>query len=146
MNQIDISCNGTKPPLPFPALKAFVQAALALIGKDNWDVSLVFCKDAEMQRLNKAYRGRDEPTDVLSFPLGDEYTLEHETRRTAGDIVISTDTLRENSAFFKVNELDELRRLLVHGLLHLAGNDHETNDPSEPMLVLQEEILGKLKA
>jgi probable rRNA maturation factor len=58
-----------------------------------------------------------------------------------GDIVISLDALRENAGFFKVSEDEELRRLIIHGILHLAGNDHASNDPGEPMLVKQENIL-----
>jgi probable rRNA maturation factor len=62
----------------------------------------------------------------------------------AGDIVISIKNLQENSKYFKVSEDEELRRLLVHGILHLAGEDHESNSPEEAMLRRQEEILARL--
>jgi rRNA maturation RNase YbeY len=59
-----------------------------------------------------------------------------------GDIVISLETLKTNAAYFHVDEDEELRRLIIHGILHLAGFDHPTNNPEEPMLVLQEKILS----
>jgi probable rRNA maturation factor len=77
---------------------------------------------------------------VLSFFLG-------ETRRGRyfpGDIVISLETLEENAAYFKVEPDEELRRLLVHGILHLDGMDHETNEKGESMLQLQEKVLAEL--
>jgi probable rRNA maturation factor len=57
------------------------------------------------------------------------------------DIVISLDTLKENARRFNVSEDEELRRLLIHGILHLDGMDHKTNEETEPMLLLQEEII-----
>jgi probable rRNA maturation factor len=117
----------------------------------------MFCDDAIIQTLNKTYRNKDEPTDILSFPASDvSFTCEHvlchapeyETCAVmfyAGDIVISLDTLKENAAYFNVAEDEELRRLIIHGILHLAGGDHRTNNPDEAMLILQEEILSLLK-
>jgi probable rRNA maturation factor len=64
----------------------------------------------------------------------------------AGDIVISLDMLTQNARYFSVSENDELKRLLVHGILHLEGMDHEDNDPARPMLVLQEQILETFSA
>jgi probable rRNA maturation factor len=82
---------------------------------------------------------------VLSFELGAAFEDEGgETRYTAGDIVISLETLEENARYFNTTEDEELRRLLIHGILHLNGMDHETNDKTEPMLELQEAILTRL--
>ncbi|MDR2182110.1 MAG: rRNA maturation RNase YbeY, partial [Treponema sp.] len=63
-----------------------------------------------------------------------------------GDIVISLDALAENAVFFDVSPEDELRRLLIHGILHLTGMDHATNEMAEPMLQKQEALLGELSA
>jgi probable rRNA maturation factor len=61
-----------------------------------------------------------------------------------GDIVISLESLAENSGYFHVSQDEELRRLLIHGILHLDGYDHDTNEGTEPMLQLQERLLAEL--
>ena len=95
-----------------------------------------------MSKVNREYRDIDGPTDVLSFEQGDEY-LDDDGKKwfMAGDILISLDTLAFNAKEFDVSADEELKRLVIHGVLHLDGMDHETNDPGEPMLVRQEEIL-----
>ena len=60
-------------------------------------------------------------------------------------MLICPEVLKRNAETFKVSENEELRRLLIHGVLHLSGDNHQTNDPSEPMLIKQEKILAKLK-
>jgi probable rRNA maturation factor len=141
VNFVDV-IGDVSPVLSVELVREFVLSILDKLHLDNWDMSVVFTDDAEIQRLNKEWRGKDEATDVLSFPNGDEYGDDDAKRYNAGDIVISVDTLHTNAAYFNVNEETELRRLLVHGILHLAGHDHATNEPGEAMLVLQEELLG----
>ena len=79
--------------------------------------------DQTIRELNRQYRNIDKPTDVLSFPLADEVcpTL-------LGDVVISIDTARRQARQRKRAFADELRTLLVHGILHLLGYDHEVSD------------------
>lgn len=144
----------------------FFQSVLECQNIDNWDVSVLFCADVFMQELNKTYRNIDSPTDVLSFEQGDSYTDEDGNEFfCAGDIVISIETLEKNASKFNLSVNDELKRLLVHGILHLDGMDHgefhidengkildgkenivELNDELKEneeiqMLVLQESIL-----
>lgn len=132
-------------------VEPFVQKALKLIGYDGEELSLLFCDDAFIQELNKNYRQIDSATDVLSFENGDEYEDEEGTWFCAGDIIISVETLPKNAAYFEVDENSELKRLLVHGLLHLNGMDHGDEHiekgvaPEGEMLVLQEQILEELK-
>lgn len=132
-------------------VEPFVQKALKRIGYDGEELSLLFCADAFIQELNKNYRQIDSATDVLSFENGDEYEDEEGTWFCAGDIIISVETLPKNAAYFEVDENSELKRLLVHGLLHLNGMDHGDEHiekgvaPEGEMLVLQEQILEELK-
>lgn len=132
-------------------VEPFVQKALKRIGYDGEELSLLFCDDAFIQELNKNYRQIDSATDVLSFENGDEYEDEEGTWFCAGDIIISVETLPKNAAYFEVDENSELKRLLVHGLLHLNGMDHGDEHiekgvaPEGKMLVLQEQILEELK-
>jgi probable rRNA maturation factor len=92
------------------------------------ELSLVLVSDAVMRRLNRSWRGRDRPTDVLSFaqaegPGGAPPGL-------LGDVVISLDTARRQAAERAASLGSELDRLLVHGVLHLLGYDHERS-PAE---------------
>jgi probable rRNA maturation factor len=132
-----------------PTLKAYVLKVLLYLKKDKWDLSILLCGDKTIKDLNTLYRGKAEATDVLSFPFGESREFPPEGGRRArrhlpGDVVISLDTLRENARRFQVEEDEELRRLLIHGILHLDGLDHKTNDEAEPMLQFQEQILAKL--
>ena len=92
--------------------------------------------DAELQRLNAMYRHKDRPTDVLSFPQWD--ATEHGVLRpkmlggvpaVLGDIAISYDTAARQAHSIGHSLDAELQRLLVHGVLHLLGHDHEDNGP-----------------
>ncbi len=110
------------------------------------DFSLNFISDDEIQALNKEYRGIDTPTDILTFALqdGDEFPTFGEAEEL-GDIFISIDSMKRNAIDFKVSEDEELKRLLLHGILHLRGLDHKSNDfLTEPMLIEQERILKAL--
>jgi len=145
MNRVEI--NAEEVPLPgwSGALGDFALKVLDEITRDNWDLSILLCGDKTIKALNTTYRGKEEATDVLSFELGAQTPEEEGGRFLPGDIVISLDTLRENSQYFKTSEDEELRRLLIHGILHLDGMDHRTNDDTEPMIALQEELLKKFK-
>ena len=131
--------------LPMPPWKKeaerLIRRVLEMLGLKNWELSVLFCSNAYIKSLNAQYRNKDEATDVLSFPLGETVPG---GQYLAGDLVISLDALEENTRFFKVSAEEELRRLLVHGILHLKGYDHATNKPGEPMLKTQEEILARL--
>ena len=104
-----------------------------------------------MQDLNKAYRQIDSTTDVLSFENDEEYEDEEGKWKCVGDIVISLDTLPVNAEYFEEDRNSELKRLIVHGLLHLNGMDHgeehieKGTSPECEMLVLQEKVLQQLK-
>ncbi len=93
------------------------------------EVSVLFTSDSEIRRLNQAFRGKDKATDVLSFPAP---ALPRSTRKPAqqtiaGDLAISIDTARRQAHQFGHPLEIELKILLLHGLLHLAGYDHETD-------------------
>ena len=141
MNKVKIRTEEVPPPYWTEAARSFVLLVLNALGKENWEVSLLFCNNRYIKSLNAVYLNLDEPTDVLSFPLGEKVPG---GSILAGDLVISLDALKENADIFKVSEDEELRRLLVHGILHLSGYDHATNKTKEPMLLKQEEILVQL--
>lgn len=112
-------------------------------GQSGAELSLLFVGSRRMQDLNSRYRGIDAVTDVLSFPLrggtgtGDSSVL--------GDIVVCVPRVRKQAADYGVSFSAELRRMLVHGLLHLLGYDHEKGRYRRRKMELkEEEILDAL--
>jgi probable rRNA maturation factor len=79
-------------------------------------VNLVLMKDKKIKELNRRFRKKNKPTDVLAFPMNEEGVL--------GDIAISTETARRNAKRFGVSYEQEMKRLVIHGVLHLLGYDH----------------------
>ncbi|MCL2472574.1 MAG: rRNA maturation RNase YbeY [Treponema sp.] len=141
MNHVEFRCEDVPLPPWTKAAGSFVNRVLDALGLKNWELSVLLCGNRYIKSLNGQYRHKDEATDVLSFPLGETTPA---GRYLAGDIVVSLDALEENARFFNVSADEELRRLLIHGILHLTGEDHDTNDPGEPMLKTQEEILSRV--
>jgi probable rRNA maturation factor len=91
------------------------------------EVSVAFVDDDAMRELNKRFRGKDKTTDVLTFPADDSYGDPTEDGRPLGDIVICVDQARRQAADEKHSLATEVRYLLVHGVLHALGYDHETD-------------------
>jgi probable rRNA maturation factor len=141
MNRIEVRAEEVPLPEWSASLSAYAGEALRALGKDGWDLSILLCNDAYIRGRNSRYRNRDEATDVLSFFLGESCREGEGERYLPGDIVISLETLKENSRYFEVSFDEELRRVIIHGMLHLSGMDHAGSGADEPMLRLQEELL-----
>ncbi len=88
-------------------------------------VDLIFCSEATIQRLNRDSRGKDAVTDVLSYPFGDEDYL--------GEIYICTNRAEEQAGEYNFSLEEECSRLFVHGLFHLLGYDHLTDEERATM-------------
>jgi probable rRNA maturation factor len=144
MNRVIIRAEEIQKPSWAARAEAFCGKVLRKLSLDNCELSVVFCNDGFIRDLNMRFRGRDEPTDILSFSQEEGGGFPGEGARVMGDMVISVDMLGHNCREFRVAEEEELKRLLVHGILHLSGQDHRNADPGQPMLVLQEEILQEL--
>ena len=102
-------------------LTRFLNRAREAVGLHG-EVEVLLTTDRELKRLNREFRGKNQPTDVLSFPSPSEIAAEH-----AGDLAISLDTAARQAERFGCSLRDEVRILLLHGLLHLSGLDHETD-------------------
>lgn len=144
MNTVAIDVQELDVPAWLDGAAVFAVKAMDAAGVDGWDLSLLFCGQEFIAGLNNEYRGKDGPTDVLSFSLGEWYESESGRRYMAGDVVLCPPVLVRNAAEFGVTEEEELRRLIIHGILHLSGMDHATNDAGEPMLERQESLLAAL--
>src|SRR5256714_14294429 len=106
--------------------RQFAEHALKVIDAAERDATIVFVSDAAIKKLNRQFRGKNYATDVLSFPARAE-KFENENERSLGEIVISVERAaaqaKENGLTFG----NEVQQLILHGLLHLAGYDHETD-------------------
>jgi probable rRNA maturation factor len=110
------------------ALKEFLARAQAAVGLRG-EVSVLLTSDAAMRKLNRQFRGKNKATDVLSFPAFDsQQNHERNRRRTAGDLAISLEMACTQAATRGHSLETEIRILILHGLLHLKGFDHENDD------------------
>ena len=140
-NKVEIHKEDIDVPFSQKRAGVYVKKVLSELDKENWDLSVLFCSNKFIKTLNKKYRNINEATDVLSFSMGE---TSKDGRFLAGDVIISIEALEENEKAFSVDMEEELSRLLIHGILHLSGEDHKTNGKNEPMLKKQEEILLKI--
>jgi probable rRNA maturation factor len=108
------------------------------------ELSVMLADDPTVRELNRAYRGTDEPTDVLSFSQteGEQFAQPDGAAPHLGDVVISIDAARRQAAEYAVPLQDEVAHLLVHGVLHLLGYDHEEASEAEVMRRHEDAILG----
>lgn len=135
--------------LPEPVAAALIETAEDLLkehGLAGGEVGLILVDDQYIRSLNKKYRDKDAPTDVLSFsylePNGSDRPTEEEF--AVGDIYISTDRARAQAVDVGHNLESEIALLVVHGLLHLLGYDHEQEKEQEIMQGKERAILGRL--
>ncbi len=131
-----------KHALPLRRIERAARALLAATGRRQASLSLTFVGDAAMRRLNREHRGYDRTTDVLSFPLYEPFSVPTKARaRTPevllGDIIISLDVAARQARAYDATLEAEITRLLVHGVAHLLGHDHE--QPRERVRMLQQE-------
>jgi probable rRNA maturation factor len=112
-------------------------------GVNGAELAILLSNDAKLAALNKAYRGLDEPTDVLAFPAGDEAELP-EGNLYLGDIAISVPRAQEQAAEAGHSVTEELQLLVIHGTLHLLGHDHGEPEEKERMWAAQRAILAAL--
>ena len=135
-----VEIQGSVAGAPAPArVRRILTGAKRAARLDAREVSVLFCADGRMRTLNRRWRGLDRPTDVLSFPAASGGAGED---GFLGDIVISVPYASRSARRREEPPAREIDRLLVHGLLHLAGYDHET-DHGE-MDALEARVRGRL--
>jgi probable rRNA maturation factor len=102
-----------------------IRAMIRLLQLNKAEVSFVLTDDNRIHQLNKLYRGKDRPTDVLAFAMheGEFGAL---AGRVLGDVIVSVPTARKQAVSSRTPVLEEVTMLVAHGLLHLLGWDHET--------------------
>jgi probable rRNA maturation factor len=122
-----------------------VEVTLAELGIDGAsELSLVFTDDAHIRELNAEWRRKDKPTNVLSFPAFPPEKGRTRLPPMLGDIVLAFETVQREAALEEKPFDHHLSHLLVHGLLHLLGYDHETDGEAQEMEALERRILARL--
>ncbi|MBQ0158288.1 MAG: rRNA maturation RNase YbeY [Bacteroidales bacterium] len=102
------------PSLPRRAVSAWVRAVAASYGKRVGDIAYIFCDDAKILDVNRTYLQHDYYTDIITFDYCEDDLI-------SGDLFISLDTVRSNAEQYGKTYDDELRRVIIHGILHLCG-------------------------
>lgn len=125
-----------KDVLTRPLLRKTIQAALFFPA----ELTLRIVDAEEGQELNRDYRGKDYATNVLTFA----YTEDSDADVTQADIILCTDVLEKEAKEQKKSVLEHAQHLVVHGVLHAQGYDHETDEEAEEMEALEIEILAGL--
>jgi len=107
------------PTIEKAKVKSWIKAVAQTFGRKTGDISYVFCTDQRILEVNNTYLQHDYYTDIITFDYSTESTI-------SGDIFISLDTVMSNAEVFKTDYREELHRILIHGILHLCGNDDKT--------------------
>ncbi len=118
------------------------EAAWQATGSGAAELSILLSDDVEIQALNRNYRGKNKPTNVLSFPAGDVGAAGRP--RLLGDVVLALETVKREAAAQSKPLVNHLSHMTVHGVLHLLGHDHETETQATAMEALETEILRGL--
>ncbi len=115
------------------SLKKIGETILAKERKHNLDLSVVLLKETKMRELNRVYRGKDNPTNVLSFP---------EEELGLGELVLCPVKIRRDAKEYGITFKAELYRIFIHGLLHLVGYDHKIDAEFKKMSQKEEQYLS----
>ena len=99
-------------------------------------INIIFCSDDYLLEINRKHLDHDYYTDIITFNFNDGKII-------SGDLFISVDRIKENSLVFKSDFKDELKRVIIHGVLHLLGNDDHTTDLKRKIHVLEDEALSR---
>lgn len=134
-----------------PVRERFIRMAAELVtrgeGRVKEELSVAFIGQKRMRQLNKIYRGKNQSTDVLAFPAEGVHQKQfYGKKRSTGEVIISLPDIKKNSKRFNVLFEEELIRIVVHGILHLLGYDHEkTKREAKRMFDKQEYYLTLIK-
>ncbi len=146
-SDVTVQCEAVDPPSWISDYERFLHEVLRLQELYDWELSVILTNNVTIRAYNRIYRKIDQPTDVLSFSQSEGEGIPDVPGKgnIVGDLMISLEAVRENAEQFHVDSLDELRRVSIHGILHLSGYQHATTDTdAEPMLRLQERILQSI--
>jgi probable rRNA maturation factor len=130
----------SKVEIDLSRTRQVLQTILELLEIEDKEVSILFVDDEGIRKINRDYLGRDKPTNVISFSMS-EGEFGDVNPSILGDIIISTETAKRDAESHNIPFDDEIDFLLIHGLLHLLGYDHETTDSDAELMKEKEKEL-----
>lgn len=133
--------------LPHQFYTDVLEKMMAHLGVDNFDVAVVLCDKDYIQKLNAQHRGKDVPTDILSFPFfqlkpGERPEIGQDDVADLGDLFLCMEQVVEDAAFLKIDLVPRMHHLLAHGLSHLLGYTHYTEEEHALMEPLEKELIA----
>ena len=136
---ISYSTDGVKmPPIKRRETTAWIKAVAAKYGRKTGEIGYMFVNDERILEVNREYLGHDYYTDIITFDYDEDDVIN-------GDIVISLDTVRTNAEQFGKEYIDELHRVIIHGILHLCGINDKGPGEREIMEQAENEALSLIK-
>lgn len=144
MNQF-IVFNENRYNIDIKRINKFIKYCIKKLSMKKTVFNVIFIDDIEMRKINKEYRNIDSTTDVISFALEDNKDIVKYKKRLLGDIYISYNKMVEQAKENSVSEFYEMCFLIIHGILHLLGYNHEIKKDEDIMFKLQEDILYGFK-
>ncbi len=148
MDWVQISYEEHIPPLPLETetrIRNKINLLLQKLHAQPQFVSLYFCSSEAIQSLNLSFRNKDTPTDILSWLYDDEFPCEDTESTPWGELVVCLDVCRKQAEDNGWSLETELLRLLVHGIAHLEGYDHELSETEEKnMLNFEQKLLSEI--
>jgi probable rRNA maturation factor len=132
---IQYICEGVEMPLiEKTRINSWIKNTATKYNKKTGDIAYIFCSDERILEINKQYLNHDYYTDIITFDYSDSKTI-------SGDIFISLDTVRSNAVDFGVDFEEELKRIIIHGVLHLCGQDDKTPELRKQMTEKENDAL-----
>mgnify|MGYP004636847007 CR=1 FL=1 len=122
-------------------LKNYTQYVVKKLNLENAIFNFILVDEEEIHTLNKTYRGVDRATDVITFALEDGDDFQNPEFRTLGDVYICVPVAYQQAETYGHSRIREICFLATHGILHLLGYDHMTEEEEKEMFTLQEELL-----
>ena len=127
-------------------MKQTAQAVLDALDFPEGELSVLFVDDLEIEALNKTYLNREGPTNVIAFPML-EGSFSDITPKLLGDVVVSADTAKREGRIAGISTEERLVELLIHGILHLFGYDHERGgQEAQEMDIKSRELMALIKS
>lgn len=145
MGLIDVTNASSNTAFDVEIIHRAVLATVDAHNIEDYEVSVLLTDDLHMTELNLEYRGIDAPTDVLAFAMREGEDSEMMPSTILGDVVISLETAERQATTEKLSLEEEVAFLTVHGMLHLLGYDHQTQEEASVMFEKQNSILDRLQ-
>ncbi len=124
-----------EPAIKKRAISAWIKKVAKIYNREIGDISYIFCSDAKILDVNKQYLNHDYYTDVITFDYSENNTI-------SGDIFISLDTVKTNAEKFATDPDEELKRVIIHGVLHLCGLKDKSEEDSKNMTQSENQALA----